>query len=161
MLEHLVDIIENLPDIEIGLLFLACTFFLVGTIFGSIFFRRALNLSWINSLVCIVLIILYSSMVAILISFFIVHKFEQPLIPLIADINSLNSLIQSNEKDSLKSLMSLANNMEVLNDRINLISKDQLEFSKHILPDPYDDSNKRIQSLLLTNLSDINPYKID
>ena len=158
MLEHLVDIIENLPDIEIGVLFLACTFFLVGTIFGSIFFRRALNLSWINSLVCIVLIILYSSMVAILISFFIVHKFEQPLI---ADINSLNSLIQSNEKDSLKSLMSLANNMEVLNDRINLISKDQLEFSKHILPDPYDDSNKRIQSLLLTNLSDINPYKRD
>lgn len=158
MLENLVDIIENLPDIEIGVLFLACTFFLVGTIFGSIFFRRALNLSWINSLVCIVFIILYSSMVAILISFFIVHKFEQPLI---ADINILNSLIQSNEKDSLKSLISLANNMEVLNDRINLISKDQLEFSKHILPDPYDDSNKRIQSLLLTNLSDINPYKRD
>lgn len=152
---------ETLPDIHIGVLVIASTLFLIGTIFGSIFFRRALNLSWINSLVCIVLIILYSSMVAILISFFIVHKFEQPLIPLIADINSLNSLIQSNEKDSLKSLISLANNMEVLNDRINLISKDQLEFSKHILPDPYDDSNKRIQSLLLTNLSDINPYKID
>ena len=51
--------------------------------------------------------------------------------------------------------------MKALTDRINLIGKNQEELSKYISHSQYDDSDERIQSLLLTNLSDINPYKID
>lgn len=148
---------ETLPDIHIGVLIIASTLFLIGIIFGSIFFRRILNLSWINSLVCIVFIILYLTMVALLISFFVAYKFEQPLIN---DINTLYDMINLNEKNRLESLISLSNDIGALNDRMNLINKNQVELSKHI-SSQYDDSDRRIQSLLLTNLSDINPYKID
>jgi len=148
---------ETLPDIHIGVLVIASTLFLIGTIFGSIFFRRILNLSWINSLVCTVFIILYLTMIALLISFFVAYKFEQPLIH---DINTLYDMINLNEKNRLESLVSLGNDIEALNDRMNLIGKNQVELNKYI-SSQYDDSDRRIQSLLLTNLSDINPYKID
>ena len=58
-------------------------------------------------------------------------------------------------------MISISNDMKALTDRINLIGKNQEELSKYISQSQYDDSDERIQSLLLTNLSDINPYKID
>lgn len=149
---------ENFPDIYVGLLIIAFTLFLIGTIFGSIFFKRVLNLSWVQSLVCIVFIILYLIMVDHLISFFITFQLQQPLI---GDSNTLCDMINLNEKNRSESLISISNDMKALTDRIDLICKNQEELSKYISQSQYDDSDERIQSLLLTNLSDINPYKID
>lgn len=55
--------------------------------------KRVLNLSWSQSLVCIVL---YLTMVAHLISFFVTYQLQQPLI---GDGNTLYDIINLNEKN--------------------------------------------------------------